>query len=73
MSEVPPHSTPVAPVVFSLPDGQAVTKALADFILKAQFEAIDKRGRFTLALSGGSLPKMLGGLVGAEQVEWEKW
>lgn len=60
-------------VLYSFPSGDDVVRDLAAFILKAQFEAIDKRGKFTLALSGGSLPKMLRGLVGAQDVEWTKW
>ncbi|KIO30831.1 hypothetical protein M407DRAFT_146106 [Tulasnella calospora MUT 4182] len=67
------NATPSPPILYSFPDSDSLIKDLAAFILKAQFEAIDKRGRFTLALSGGSLPKMLKGLIGNEQVEWEKW
>lgn len=48
---------------------------MADFILKVQFDAIDRKGRFTLAISGGSLPKMLRFLDGpkSSRVEWDKW
>ncbi|KAG8999828.1 suppressor of los1-1 [Tulasnella sp. 427] len=67
------NAVPSQPILYSFPDADSLVKDLASFILKAQFEAIDKRGRFTLALSGGSLPKMLNGLIGNEQVEWEKW
>lgn len=67
------NATPSPPVLYSFPDADSLIKDLAAFILKAQFESIDKRGRFTLALSGGSLPKMLKGLIGNEQIEWEKW
>ncbi|KAH9056995.1 6-phosphogluconolactonase [Lactarius vividus] len=37
---------------------------LTEYILKAQKESIDKRGRFTIAISGGSLPKTLTALIG---------
>jgi len=65
--------TPQPPVVYSFPSTDVLVGSLASFILKAQHDAIDKKGRFTIALSGGSLPKMLKGLIGAEGVEWEKW
>lgn len=67
------HAAPAQPILYSFPDSDGLIKDLASFILKAQFDAIDKRNRFTLALSGGSLPKMLKGLIGNEQVEWNKW
>lgn len=64
---------PTEPILYSFPAADDVISNLAAFILKAQFEAIDKHKRFTIALSGGSLPKMLRGLIGAQNVEWEKW
>jgi len=50
-----------------------LTEALAEFIIKIQREALEKKGRFTIALSGGSLPKQLGGLIGRPGVKWNKW
>ncbi|KAG1716802.1 hypothetical protein ID866_400 [Astraeus odoratus] len=50
-----------------------LTSALATFIVKAQKESIEKKGRFTVALSGGSLPKQLKGLIGDPAVKWDKW
>lgn len=47
--------------------------SLANFVVKAQKDAIEKRGKFTLALSGGSLPNNLKGLIGQEGVQWDKW
>ncbi|KAG8758490.1 suppressor of los1-1 [Serendipita sp. 396] len=64
---------PATPVVYSMPDVEGVVHALAQFVLTAQHEAILKKGRFTIALSGGSLPKMLRGLIGAPGVQWDKW
>ncbi|KAG8904693.1 suppressor of los1-1 [Tulasnella sp. 403] len=64
---------PIPPVLYSFSSPDALIKDLAAFILKAQYEAIDKRGRFTLAISGGSLPKQLRGLIGSPRVEWNKW
>jgi len=42
-------------------------------VTKAQKEAVEKMGRFTLAISGGSLPKMLKGLVNSQAIKWDKW
>jgi 6-phosphogluconolactonase len=50
-----------------------VVSALAAFVLKAQNEAIERKGRFAIALSGGSLPKMLKGLIDAPGARWDKW
>jgi len=67
-----PH-TSSPPVFTSFASSAELVEALADFILKAQKEALEKKGRFTIALSGGSLPKQLGGLIGKPGVRWEKW
>jgi len=68
-----PQTAPSPPVLFSFSATDALVESLASFILKAQHDAIEKKGKFTIALSGGSLPKMLKGLIGAQGVEWEKW
>jgi hypothetical protein len=67
------HQPPAEPVVYSMETVDEVVSALASFVTKAQKEAIDKRGRFTIALSGGSLPKMLRGLVNVPSIQWDKW
>ena len=59
--------------VFSFPDSAHLTHALAEFVLHAQTEAIHKKGKFTIAISGGSLAKQLGGLVGQSNARWDKW
>jgi 6-phosphogluconolactonase len=64
---------PLDPILFSFASPDAVKDALASFIIKAQREAIAKKGRFTIALSGGSLPKMLAGLLDSKDVKWEQW
>jgi len=66
-------SVPLPPIVYSFPSTNELSGSLASFIVKVQNEAIDKKKKFTIALSGGSLPKLLKGLVDAEGVEWEKW
>ncbi|KIY65503.1 6-phosphogluconolactonase [Cylindrobasidium torrendii FP15055 ss-10] len=72
MAAAPKH-TPHPPIVYSFPDAGGLVDGLAEFIIKAQKDAIDKRGRFTIALSGGSLPKNLQGLIGKDGVKWDKW
>jgi 6-phosphogluconolactonase len=67
------HQPPSPPVLFSFQDPDHLVDALAQFIVKAQKESIDKKGRFTIALSGGSLPKMLKGLIGNSQIKWNHW
>jgi 6-phosphogluconolactonase len=67
------HQPPNAPILNCFPNVDVLVESLADFILKAQKESIDKRGRFCVALSGGSLPKMLRGLIGHPGVKWDKW
>ena len=48
-----------------LPDGNVV--------IKAQNEAIERKGRFTVAISGGSLPKQLSTLIGNPHARWNFW
>jgi len=54
--------------------------SLAHHIYACSQEAISHRGRFTVALSGGSLPKMLSKLAtfsedrkDMEAIDWDKW
>ncbi|TBU49714.1 6-phosphogluconolactonase [Dichomitus squalens] len=68
-----PHTAPNPPVLFSFPSSAELTDALANFIVKAQKEAVEKKGRFTVALSGGSLPKQLAALINHSGVKWDKW
>lgn len=67
-----PH-TPSAPVVCTFSNPEELVESLAQFIVKAQKESIQKKGKFTVAISGGSLPKQLGGLIGRAGVKWDKW
>ncbi|KAH9964433.1 6-phosphogluconolactonase [Russula dissimulans] len=55
-----------------LSDTSTLSDSLAKYILKAQRESIDKRGRFTVAISGGSLPKTLTALISNSEVRWDK-
>lgn len=62
-----------APVLHSFADPAQLIRSLADYIIKAQTEAIDKKNKFSIAISGGSLPKQLAGLVGHPAAKWDKW
>jgi len=67
-----PH-TSSPPVFASFPSSTELAETLAEFILKIQKEALEKKGHFTIALSGGSLPKQLSRLIGKPGIRWEKW
>jgi len=67
-----PH-TSSPPVLNSFASSAELVKALSEFIIKAQKEALEKKGHFTIALSGGSLPKQLGGLIENPAIRWDKW
>lgn len=69
----PVHQPPRPPVLFSFADSDELVKSLAIFVEKAQRDSINKKGRFTIALSGGSLPKMLRGLIGNSNIKWDQW
>ena len=62
-----------APILYSFSNPSELVESLASFIVKAQREAIEKKGRFTIALSGGSLPKQLNGLIGKPGLKWDLW
>ncbi|KAJ3502489.1 hypothetical protein NLJ89_g8862 [Agrocybe chaxingu] len=67
------HHPPNAPILIAFPDTDALVRDLATFIAKAQRDSIDRKGRFTIALSGGSLPDMLKGLIGNRHIKWNHW
>lgn len=70
----PPSKEATKPVLFGFPSTDNLSQALATFVLKAQDEALKKQATFRIAISGGSLPKVLGkDLIGREGVPWDKW
>jgi len=69
----PIHSPPSRPVLLSFANSDELVGSLATFVEKAQRDSIDKKGRFTIALSGGSLPKMLRGLINNRNIKWDQW
>lgn len=58
------------------PDTNTLSQQAAQFIVHLANESIVTRGRFSIALSGGSTPKVLYGLLGSEpyrdQIDWSK-
>jgi len=58
------------------PDVEQLSRSAADYIVRVAHEAIADHGQFTLALSGGSTPKKLYGLLATEpyrnQIDWSK-
>ena len=67
------HAPPSPPVLYAFASTETLSDALANFIVAAQTDAIQKKGRFTVALSGGSLPQLLSALIGRQDVRWDKW
>jgi 6-phosphogluconolactonase len=63
------------PEIFSTP--QALGEAAANYVSQVSARAVTERGRFCVALSGGSLPKLLGPPLAAQprrsQIEWSAW
>lgn len=61
-----------------LPNSAALSRAAADEFLRAARAAIEQRGHFTVALSGGSTPKAIFGLLAADEaagrdkLPWDK-
>ncbi|MFL5624993.1 MAG: 6-phosphogluconolactonase [Ktedonobacteraceae bacterium] len=58
------------------PDTNTLSQQAAQYIVRLVQESIVTRGRFSIALSGGSTPKVLYGLLGSEpyrdQIDWSK-
>jgi len=64
------------PTIQIFPDANALASAATALILQAAHEAIAARGRFTIALTGGSSPvksyEQLARIT-VEQAHWDKW
>jgi 6-phosphogluconolactonase len=67
-------STPTIQVVADAP---AIVVAAAEKIIEVADAAITERGAFSIALSGGSTPKMLFQLLATDgfskRIDWKKW
>lgn len=74
MSSAVPSKLAPPPVLYSFVDPDALAQGLGSFVIAAQTEALKKNSTFRIAVSGGSLPKVLGqGLFGRQGVQWDKW
>ncbi len=63
----------MSPRIQIVPDAAALARAGADQFIQAAIQAVDMRGSFSVALSGGSTPKqMFSLLVDDARVPWEK-
>jgi 6-phosphogluconolactonase len=54
-------------------DNQLLGAAAAAYVAELAAEAITDRGRFTIALSGGSLPQLLGPALIHQATDWAAW
>ncbi|KAG0141575.1 hypothetical protein CROQUDRAFT_98590 [Cronartium quercuum f. sp. fusiforme G11] len=71
---VPTVVDPLAHLLYSYSDHSQLSDDLADFIVRAQDDALARHQKFVIALSGGSLPKLLAsGLLNKEGVKWDAW
>ncbi|EMD41694.1 hypothetical protein CERSUDRAFT_110270 [Gelatoporia subvermispora B] len=66
-------TAPTAPILHVFGSSNELCDSLAEFIIKSQKEAVEKKGKFTVAISGGSLPKQLNALINKPGVKWDKW
>ncbi|KAK3807298.1 MAG: 6-phosphogluconolactonase [Benniella sp.] len=67
-----PHSSP--PKILSFPDELTLSKGLDEYVAKLSEEAISRHDRFTVALSGGSLPRQLSAILrNNKTVQFSKW
>lgn len=74
MAEDAPSKKATAPVLYGFNTTDQLSEGLASFVLAAQDEALKKQSTFKLAISGGSLPKVLGkNLIERKDVSWDKW
>ncbi|KAI7948206.1 hypothetical protein MJO29_009871 [Puccinia striiformis f. sp. tritici] len=68
---IPP---PPSPILLPFQDMTEISEALAQFVYEAQEVALQRHGKFQLALGGSILPQILGeGLVGDDRIRWESW
>ncbi|KAI8973795.1 6-phosphogluconolactonase [Mycotypha africana] len=62
------------PIVYSFADGDALSGGLNSFVEKVSRDAIANHGYLSVAISGGSLPKILSkDLKTNKNVEFDKW
>jgi len=64
----------MTPILYSFENNDALSKALDHFTSRISAESIAKNGRFTIALSGGSLPKLFSAVLRHNKtIDFSKW
>jgi len=58
-----PLHTPPSTQIYTFPDAAALSQGLDKYVAKLSDESIKRHGKFTLAISGGSLPKQLSAVL----------
>lgn len=56
-----------------LENPEAAAEAALELVLQAAVNAVEQRGRFVLALSGGSTPRKLYELLAQQDIDWAHW
>ena len=64
--------TPASPSIEALPDAEAVAKRAAGVVAAWARAAVEERGRFTFAVSGGHTPWAMFARLAEEDVPWER-
>eukprot|EP00008_Paramoeba_atlantica_P006320 CAMPEP_0201492478 /NCGR_PEP_ID=MMETSP0151_2-20130828/33272_1 /ASSEMBLY_ACC=CAM_ASM_000257 /TAXON_ID=200890 /ORGANISM="Paramoeba atlantica, Strain 621/1 / CCAP 1560/9" /LENGTH=257 /DNA_ID=CAMNT_0047879313 /DNA_START=99 /DNA_END=872 /DNA_ORIENTATION=+ len=63
--------------LFVFEGSEELSQRVAEYILKKSNEAIQERGKFSVAFSGGSLPSLVARFLKespfADSIEWDKW
>ncbi|KAF9111451.1 suppressor of los1-1 [Mortierella sp. AM989] len=60
--------------IYTFPDVSAVSQGLDKYVAKLSEESIKRHGKFTVAISGGSLPKQLSAVLkNNKSVDFTKW
>ncbi|CUS07047.1 unnamed protein product [Tuber aestivum] len=63
------------PSLYAFPDSSTLQQNLYQYILQAQSDALARHPKFKIAVSGGSLPKLLASpvLLASRDIHWGKW
>ncbi|KAG0048043.1 suppressor of los1-1 [Gryganskiella cystojenkinii] len=65
--------TPTPTQILTFPDVAALSQGLAKYVAKLSNESIKRHGKFTIALSGGSLPKQLADIAKNHTIDFAHW
>ncbi|KAF9432535.1 suppressor of los1-1 [Entomortierella beljakovae] len=69
-----PLHTAAATQIFTFPDSQALSQGLDKYVSKLSADSIKRHDKFTVAISGGSLPKQLSAVLKYNKsIDFSKW